>query len=620
MALKRAGTEGVRVFTMEGEGGLTPGASHELKNSSWGLGLDNLYFLIDWNDYGIDPHRTSSIVAGTPKEWFEPYGWRVFGAEQGEDWSQVSRAMIDMVFGPNPDNIPSIAWFRNRKGRGYHKYDYASHGAAHSPANHELYWKTKEPFMEKYGVEFEGFGQPKPDDAEEFRKQTRNNMQTVIDVLRKDEELVDYMAETMVRLGDSIPEEIPGYRLGSPTSPCNDPVVTDFEKYPASMWAKPGDKKPNRAALARWGSWVNAYSKKEYGRPLFLVCSADLADSTNISGFAKDYDDMKGWGWYQRKENPEGALLPQEITEFANSGLMVGMASVNLAKDPYKEFDGFYGGCSTYGSFVYLKYGPMRLFSQLAQDCQLKVGKVLWVAGHSGPETAEDSRTHFGVFAPGVTQLFPKGQVIDVHPWEYNEVPVVIGASLATDVPIIALHLTRPPIEIPDRAALGIPSHFEAAKGAYIMRDFRPGERPMGTVFVQGTSTTNNMVKVLPELDKNGLNVKVVAAISPELFRRQTKEYQERIIGDADRFDCMAITNRALQLMKDWIKDPVAEDYSLASDWDDKWRTGGSVEEIVTEAHLSPEWILKGIERFVREREQRLVRLRKWVEAAEGRS
>jgi transketolase len=142
----------------------------------------------------------------------------------------------------------------------------------------------------------------------------------------------------------------------------------------------------------------------------------------------------------------------------------------------------------------------------------------------------------------------------------------------------------------------------------------------MGTVFVQGTSTTNNMVKVLPELDKNGLNVKVVAAISPELFRRQTKEYQERIIGDADRFDCMAITNRALQLMKDWIKDPVAEDYSLASDWDDKWRTGGSVEEIVTEAHLSPEWILKGIERFVREREQRLVRLRKWVEAAEGRS
>ncbi len=52
---------------------------------------------------------------------------------------------------------------------------------------------------------------------------------------------------------------------------------------------------------------------------------------------------------------------------------------------------------------------------------------MLWVAGHSGPETAEDSRTHFGIFAPGVTQLFPDGHVIDLHPWEYNEVPVVLA-------------------------------------------------------------------------------------------------------------------------------------------------------------------------------------------------
>ena len=102
-------------------------------------------------------------------------------------------------------------------------------------------------------------------------------------------------------------------------------------------------------------------------------------------------------------------LLPQEITEFANAGILAGMATVNFASDPEQEFDGFWGACSTYGSFSYLKYGPMRLFSQLAQDCELKVGKVLWVAGHSGPETADDSRTHFGIFAPGVTQLFPDG-------------------------------------------------------------------------------------------------------------------------------------------------------------------------------------------------------------------
>jgi len=47
---------------------------------------------------------------------------------------------------------------------------------------------------------------------------------------------------------------------------------------------------------------------------------------------------------------------------------------------------------------------------------------VIWVASHSGPETAEDSRTHFGIFAPGVTQLFPRGHVINLHPWEHNDV------------------------------------------------------------------------------------------------------------------------------------------------------------------------------------------------------
>ena len=39
LALKLAGCEDVRVFAIEGEGGLTPGASHETRNAAWGLGL-----------------------------------------------------------------------------------------------------------------------------------------------------------------------------------------------------------------------------------------------------------------------------------------------------------------------------------------------------------------------------------------------------------------------------------------------------------------------------------------------------------------------------------------------------------------------------------------------------
>jgi transketolase len=384
------------------------------------------------------------------------------------------------------------------------------------------------------------------------------------------------------------------------------------------MYKRPGEKAPNRAALAAWGSWVNSFAKAEYGRPLVIAASADLAESTNIAGFGKGFGDLEGWGWYQRDSNPRGALLPTEITEFTNAGMTVGLATVNLADDPMTEFNGFWGACSTYGSFSYLKYGPMRLFSQLAQDTELRVGKVIWVAGHSGPETAEDSRTHFGIFATAVTQLFPEGHVIDLHPWEYNEVPVLLAAALAQSAPIVALHLTRPAIEIPDRSALGMPSHFEAARGAYVMRPFRPGQHRMGTVVVQGTTTTANVVKILPELDTAGLNVKVVAALSPQLFRLQSVEYRDATLSAADRIDAMTITNRAARLMADWVDGPLTAEYAMGSDWDDRWRTGGTVDEVIDEAHLSPAHILGGIERFVRDRDSRLRRMRATLEAAEG--
>jgi len=298
---------------------------------------------------------------------------------------------------------------------------------------------------------------------------------------------------------------------------------------------------------------------------------------------------------------------------------MVGLATVNLSDDPMHAFNGFWGACSTYGSFSYLKYGPMRLFSQLAQDTELKVGKVLWIAGHSGPETAEDSRTHFGIFSPGVTQLFPEGHVIDLHPWEYNEVPVVLGAALATDVPIVALHLTRPAVEIPDRAALGMAPHWEAARGAYLLRDASSNGPVAGTVYVQGTVTTATVVKLLPEIERRGLNVRIVAAISPQLFRRQESDYRERICSAADRWDGMAITNRALKLMRDWVDGPVAEEFSLSSDWDDRWRTGGTVDEVMDEAHLGPGHILDAIERYANAREDRHRLLRSIGDAVERR-
>jgi len=617
VALKLAGAEEVKVFVVEGEGGLTPGASHETRNTAWGLGLNNLVFLVDWNDYGIDDTPIHEVVPGTPESWFGAYDWRVTGTMEGSEWAPVTRAVLEAARGENPERRPSVAWFKTRKGRGYGKYDNKSHGSPHA-MNSPEFWAVRKAFMERHGVSYEGVDQPAPTDAAEREAQARRNFEVAIGVLRRNTAVVDAISDRLIEVANSVPDRVEGFNLDDREAKIfDDPRITDVTAYPAEMWKQPGEKAPNRAALAAWGSWINAFAKAEYGRPLVIACSADLADSTNIAGFAKDFGEMPGWGWYQRDTNPRGALLPQQITEFTNAGLMVGLATVNLASDPMKSFNGFWGACSTYGSFSYLKYGPMRLFSQLAQDCELKLGKVIWVAGHSGPETAEDSRTHFGIFATGVTQLFPEGHVIDLHPWEYNEVPVVLAAALATDVPIVALHLTRPTVEIPDRAALGMASHFDAARGAYLIRDARPGSPSAGTVYVQGTVTTANVVKILPELDRAGINVRVVAAISPQLFRRQDATYRDLICSASDRWDGMAITNRAFKLMTDFVDGPVAKEYSLSSDWDDRWRTGGTVDEVMDEAHLGPGHILAAIERYAADREARHARLRAILDAVE---
>jgi transketolase len=615
LALKRAGAEGVKVFILEGEGGLTPGAGHEAANSAWGMALDNLYLVLDWNDFGIDDHPVSSAVYGTPVDWFASHGWRVFGTENGDDWGPVTEAILSMVSGENPDRAPSVAWVKTRKGRGYLKYDNKSHGSPHQ-LDADLFWQTKAPFAEKYGAEFTNFGGSAPSDPGALRDEFEANLKAVIDVLHRDQELVDYLADRLVEIGDSVPEAIPTFKLGKRGNPFEDERLYDYENYPDDLFVKPGTSIANRAALRQWGAWANAFGATEYGRPLFLACSADLAGSTNISGFAEAYGEFEGYGWYERFGGPDGVLLPQEITEFANAGALVGMASVNFSPDIEEKFDGFWGACSTYGAFSYLKYGMMRLYSQLAQDCQWKVGKVIWVAGHSGPETADDSRTHFGIFSPGVTQLLPEGAIVNLHPWEFNEVPVLLGAALRLDVPIIGLHLTRPAIEIPDREKLGMASHFEAARGAYLVREYRADQPRGGTLIVQGTSAMASMVRILPELSARGLNVKVVCSTSPQLFALQPESYRHKVLSPGDRADSTVVTTQARWLMHDWLFNKVAEEYALSADWANRWGTGGTLEEVIEEAHLSPRYVLEGIERFVRDRDSRLERIQAEIDAA----
>lgn len=72
----------------------------------------------------------------------------------------------------------------------------------------------------------------------------------------------------------------------------------------------------------------------------------------------------------------------------------------------------------------------------------------------------------------------------------------------------------------------------------------------------------------------------------------------------------MVITNGTFKGMRDWADRPLVREYSLSSDWDDRWRTGGSLAEVIEEAHLDEAHVLAALERFAADRTERLARIR----------
>jgi transketolase len=72
----------------------------------------------------------------------------------------------------------------------------------------------------------------------------------------------------------------------------------------------------------------------------------------------------------------------------------------------------------------------------------------------------------------------------------------------------------------------------------------------------------------------------------------------------------MVVTNGSKESASPWIWCPINREYCLSADFDNRWRTGGTVDEVYEEAHLSPHYIFEGIKRFVNEKSVRTARMK----------
>ena len=176
-----------------------------------------------------------------------------------------------------------------------------------------------------------------------------------------------------------------------------------------------------------------------------------------------------------RKRTPQGTRIKAAIQEAGNVSTAIGLVSQSASVDPDK-FAGVWAISGTYGAFTPLMYTPARVWSQQSQDSKFKMGVLHILVGHSGPETAADGRTHFGIFAPQVWKLFPRGQAIHLNFWDYNDVaPAYFAAAeIAAREPkvgIITLEVARPDFAVADRS--DVCGHGSARRRQGLLSDSR---------------------------------------------------------------------------------------------------------------------------------------------------
>jgi transketolase len=385
------------------------------------------------------------------------------------------------------------------------------------------------------------------------------------------------------------------------------PVSGVEKQVTIALFRKAGEAAGARRGISEIIKWLNYITGNRV-----LTVAADLSESVNL-------EHGSIWGHYDPETNPSGTRLKAAIQEAGNVSTAIGLVSQNASVDP-DRFAGVWAFSGTYGAFTPLMYLPARVWSQQNQDSRFRTGVLHILAAHSGPETAADARTHFGIFSPQVWKLFPRGQIINLSFWDYNDVaPGYFAAAeiAARDkkVGIITIEVARPDFPVADRSQFADTDLKAAARGLYLIRDFAPALPKHGYVVAQGSSATSNLVSVLPRLERAGINVKVIAAISEELFDHQPEAYRHSVLPPGARHDLMFVSGGTRRMWPLRNAGSHADEYSLTADWDNQWLTGGLEQDVIAEAHLDRDSIFAGVRRFAEDRAKRLDQQRSVLEA-----
>ncbi len=502
-----------KVFVIAGDAETEEGISYEARNIINTLGIDNIIITLDYNLFGIDGPISEVINSPYINHWFSP-GWNIIEVD-GHNILELAYAYLkaNQGFG---NKKATVVIAHTIKGKHYGKLEGTadSHG---TPASQAEYVEI----MKKLGFDIPG-----------IESEPLKDIEVVISQLKKDDE--EYFLECL-EIGKKKlkPEKelVKQMELALHGRP-----MADYKKIkrpnilPTELIFKEGEKIATRKATEAFFKWLMGQTA------FFYLGAGDLMKSI-LTGAAENIYGII------TKDNPLGRGIRFGIAE-QNMAMLSTTLTQDILPGGFQAMSVF----ASYGVFTSIMSNSVRMaLINNAVNPRCK-GFFIMLAAHDGPETGEDGPTHQGLFWMSLFTAYPGIKVY--KPLDTNETIEMLFYALERGEPV-AFSVMRPGTPVLKRgpgACYGqdVPAAKEAINGAYVFKPFKENGKKKIVLVICGGQVMANVLEILPELEDQELDIKIIAVTSPELYeelkKREPKKAQH-ILSDEERKYVIALHN-----------------------------------------------------------------------------
>ncbi|MBD7983618.1 transketolase [Sporosarcina sp. Sa2YVA2] len=453
-------------YALCGDGDLMEGVAAEAISLAGHLQLDKLIVLYDSNDISLDGELDMSFTENIKKR-FESYGWNYIRVEDGNEITDVSKAIEQAkanTGGPTMIEVKTVIGYGspNRSGKS------DAHGM---PLGEDEMKLTKEYYKWTFDEDF-----AVPDGVYETFKEATDELGVVKEkqwnelFSKYESEYAELATQLKTAISGEVPESLennlPSYETGT-----------------------------SHATRSASGDAINAIANV---LPSFFGGSADLAGSNKTT--------IKGAGDFL-PTNYSGRNIWFGVREFAMGTALNGMA--------------LHGGLHVYGGTFFVFSDYVRPAIRLSALMGLP---VTYVFTHDSVAVGEDGPTHEPVEHLSSLRSMPGLTVL--RPADGNETSAAWKIAVSSKNRPTVLVLSRQNLSVlPKSCELSMEG---VRRGAYTIS---PAEKDVAEGIIIATGSEVNLaVDAQAALRKEGIDVSVVSMPSWDLFEQQDNEYKESVL------------------------------------------------------------------------------------------